>query len=142
MEIAAGQWARWWRRALDLGPSALDDLRPPAFAALVGVPDLRALMQRHFYNANLWSDAINDDPRSKRILSTTGMALNTLVRDLPTILGHRPRPFVLRITVIGVQTKHAWVLSPNHLLLSRRLFADLDNAIDWLRPRILALAGG
>lgn len=142
VEIAAGQWARWWRRALDLGTSAMDDLRPPAFSALVGVPDLRVLMQRHFYNANLWSDAINDDPRSKGVLSHTGIGLNNLVHDLPTILGRRPRPFALRITVIGVQTKHAWVLAPDHLLLSRRLMADLDNALDWLRPRILALAGG
>jgi hypothetical protein len=140
VQIASAQWARWWRHALDVGTEAMDDLRPPAFLPLAGVPDLRALMQRHFYNANLWSDAIHDDPRSKRILSAPGKGLSALVHDLPTILGRRPGQFVLRITVIGVQTKHAWVLSPNHLLLTRRLIADLDNALDWLRPRILALA--
>lgn len=42
--------------------------------------------------------------------------------------------------MIGVQTKHAWVLRPDHLLLTRQLVFDLDNALDWLRPRILALA--
>ena len=66
LEIAAGQWARWWRHALEVGTSAIDDLRPPAFPALSGVPDLRALMQRHYYNASLWSDGLNDDPRVKR----------------------------------------------------------------------------
>jgi hypothetical protein len=142
VEIASGQWARWWRHALELGTEAIDDLRPPGFVALSGVPDLRALMQRHYYNANLWSEAINDDPRSKKVLSAPGMGLNALVRDLPEILGRRPRQFALRITVIGVQSKHAWTLTPNHLLLTRHLIADLDNALDWLRPRILTLAGG
>ena len=56
------------------------------------------------------------------------------------MLGRRPQPFNIRITVIGVQTKHAWVLAPDHLMLTRHLIADLDNALDWLRPRILALA--
>ena len=44
--------------------------------------------------------------------------------------------------MIGVQTKHAWILAPDHLLLTRHLIADLDNALDWLRPRIIALAAG
>ena len=44
--------------------------------------------------------------------------------------------------MIGVQTKHAWILTPDHLLLTRHLIADLDNALDWLRPRIIALAAG
>ena len=36
----------------------------------------------------------------------------------------------------------AWMLGPDHVLITRRLIADLDNAVDWLRPRILTLAGG
>ena len=76
----------------------------------------------------------------KSALAAPGLGLNALVSDLPTILGRRPLPFAVRITVIGVQTKHAWVLAPDHLMLTRHLIADLDNALDWLRPRILALA--
>jgi hypothetical protein len=140
LEIASSQWARWWRHALEIGASAIDDLRPPSFLALSGVPDLRALMQRHYYNASLWSDGLNDDPRIKSAQNAPGLGLNALVRDLPKILGRRPQQFNLRITVIGVQTKHAWILAPDHLMLTRHLIADLDNALDWLRPRILALA--
>jgi hypothetical protein len=140
LEIAASQWARWWRHALEIGTSAIDDFRPPGFLALSGVPDLRVLMQRHYYNASLWSDGLNDDPRIKAAQSAPGIGLNALVRDLPKLLGRKPQPFALRITVIGVQTKHAWVLAPDHLLLTRHLISDLDNALDWLRPRILALA--
>ena len=76
----------------------------------------------------------------KAAQSAPGIGLNALVRDLPKLLGRRPQPFAMRITVIGVQTKHAWVLAPDHVLLTRHLISDLDNALDWLRPRILALA--
>jgi hypothetical protein len=138
--VASGQWARWWQHALTLGTSAIDDLKPPHFTALSGVPDLRALMQRHFYNANLWSDGLNDDPRIRSAHTAPGLGLNALIKQLPALLGRRPEPFTLRITVIGVQTKHAWVLAPDHLMLTRHLVADLDNAVDWLRPRILTLA--
>jgi hypothetical protein len=140
LRVAAAQWARWWQHALQIGPSAIDDLRPPGFYALSGVPDLRALMQRHHHNASLWSDGLNDDPRIKSAHSAPGIGLNALVNSLPKILGRQPRGFSLRITVLGVQTTHAWVLAPDHLLLTRHLIADLDNALDWLRPRILALA--
>jgi hypothetical protein len=125
---------------LEIASSAIDDFRPPSFLALSGVPDLRALLQRHYYNASLWSDGLNDDPRIKAAHNAPGVGLNALVRDLPKIVGRRPQPFNVRITVIGVQTKHAWILAPDHLMLTRHLIADLDNALDWLRPRILALA--
>ena len=139
VEIASGQWSRWWRHALEVGPSAMDDFRPPAFLALAGVPDLRALMQRHFYNANLWSDGLNDDPRVRAAQSAPAMGLNALIRDLPEMLGRKPRPFDLRITIVGVQGKRAWMLAPDHVLITRHLIADRDNAVDWLRLRILEL---
>ena len=115
--VAAGQWARWWTHALDIGTGAIDDLRPPAFLALSGVPDLRALVQRHFHNASLWSDGINDDPRTKHALSAPGTGLNAMIRDLPKTLGRRPGQFSMRITVIGVQSKHAWMLAPDLSLI-------------------------
>lgn len=140
LDTAAGQWARWWAHALREGPSvALDDLRPPNFPAFSAVPDLRALMQLHYYNASLWSDGLKDDPRIKTAHTAPGSGLTALVRELPTLLGRRPRAFTMRVTVIGVQTKRAWILAPDHLLLTRHLIADLDNALDWLRPRILAV---
>jgi len=142
LTIAGTQWARWWKHALEIGSSAIDDLKPPDFPALAPVPDLRVLMQRHFHNASLWSDGLSTDPRYKRAHSAPGRGLNALVRELPMILRRTPLPFTVRITVIGVQTKHAWILTPDHLLLTRHLIADLDNALDWLRPRIIALAAG
>ena len=49
-------------------------------------------------------------------------------------------PFSVRITVIGVQTKQAWVLTRDHWLLTRHLIADMDNAVDWIRLRVAAIA--
>jgi hypothetical protein len=62
-----------------------------------------------------------------------------MMRDLPKTLGRRPAQFSMRITVIGVQSKHAWLLAPDHVLMTRHLVADIDNVLDWLRPRLLAL---
>jgi hypothetical protein len=136
---ASGQWARWWQHLLDAG-GAIDDLRPPNFPALAHVPDLRTLLQRHYDNASIWSEGLNGDPRIRGAHTAPGQGINALIKDLPTLIGGRPRDFALRVTVIGVQTKHAWILRPDHLLMTRRLIFDLDNALDWLRPRILALA--
>ncbi len=140
LAAASGQWARWWDHLLSAVQDATGDLRPPDFPALAHVPDLRALLIRHYHNACIWSDGLNGDPRIRRAHTAPGLGLNNLIKELPVLLGRPPRDFSLRVTVIGVQTKHAWALRPDHLLLTRQLIFDLDNALDWLRPRILALA--
>lgn len=140
LAAAAGQWSRWWRRLLQTDGGAIDELRPPNFPALAHVPDLRAVIQQHYHNACTWSEGLDGDPRIRQAHSAPGIGLNALIRDLPRRLGREPRDFAIRVTVIGVQGKHAWVLRPDHLLMTRPLMYDLDNALDWLRPRILALA--
>jgi hypothetical protein len=140
LTAASAQWARWWRRLLDDRASGTDDLHPPNFPALAHVPDLRALVQQHYHNACIWSEGLNGDPRIRNAHTAPGIGLNAFIKDLPRRLGREPRDFAVRVTVIGVQTKHAWILRPDHLLLTRQLVFDLDNALDWLRPRILALA--
>jgi len=140
LAAASTQWARWWTHLLDDDAGAIDDLRPPNFPALARVPDLRALLQRHYDNACIWSEGLNGDPRIRNAHTAPGLGLNAFIKDLPRLLGRPPRDFAMRVTVIGVQTKHAWILRRDHLLLTRQLMFDLDNALDWLRPRILALA--
>ena len=140
LTVASAQWARWWGHLLEAGAGAIDDLRPPTFPALAHVPDLRKLLERHYPNASIWSDGLGGDPRIRNAHAAPGPGLNALIKQLPEVLGRPPQNFAIRVTVIGVQTKHAWVLRPDHLLLTRQLVFDLDNALDWLRPRILALA--
>lgn len=140
LTAASAQWSRWWRHLVDQGTAGIDDLRPPNFPALAHVPDLRAVLQQHYHHACLWSEGIDGDPRIRNAHSAPGTGLNAFIRDLPRRLGREPRKFALRVSVIGVQGKHAWVVHPDHFLLTRPLMYDLDNALDWLQPRILALA--
>jgi hypothetical protein len=140
LELASAQWARWWAHALDVGARAMDDFRPPAFVPLAGVPDFRALMQRHYINACMWSEGMNDDPRIRHAHSAPSLHLNAFLKDLPNELGRPPMPFSVRITIIGVQTKRAWVLTRDHWMMTRHLVADIDNVVDWIRQRIRAIA--
>jgi len=136
-EQTAKEWARWWRRAITAGPEAGDDLRPPRFSAFSATPSLRILLQLFHERAALWAEAISTDPLVKRAHSVPREGLEELARE--AALRWRSPPFRLRLTVIPVQTEHAWLLAPDHILLTRHLIADRDNVLEWLRSRILAL---
>lgn len=137
---AAEQWALWWAHLLPRGDAALGELRAPSFPALAGLPAVRALLRHHYETAIAWAEAAGDDPRIKRDHLAAGSRLTELVDDLERSTRRPPRPFELRLTVLGVQTKHAWVLSGQHILITHHLIADDENTLDWLRRRIGALA--
>ncbi|WP_029136508.1 hypothetical protein [Nakamurella lactea] len=135
---ASVQWTRWWNHALDIGAPALRDLAP-GFKQFRHLPELRALLVAHFPNALVWTTAFGDDPRVKRDILAPGTRLTELVNDVERSAGRAAKPFELRITVISVQTKHAWVLGPGHLLITHRLIHDDENMLDWLRPQLREL---
>ncbi len=139
-DAAAEQWALWWQHLLPLGDAALAELRGPAFHALAGLPALQVVLRHHHETALAWAEGVGDDPRIKRDHLAAGGRLTGLVEALERDLRRPVRPFELRLTVLGVRTKHAWVLSEQHLLLTHHLIADDENVIDWLRRRIGALA--
>lgn len=136
-EQTASEWARWWRHALAVGPAAAEDLRPPRFVAFNATPSLRALLQMYHERASLWADAISVDPLVKRAHAAPKDGLEELARELAR--ARQARPFRLRLTVIPVQTEHAWQLAPDHILVTRHLIAHRDNVLDWLRSRVLAM---
>jgi hypothetical protein len=135
-EQSAREWARWWRHALAVGPAAADDLRPPRFLAFSGTPSLRTLLQLYFERANLWTESISADPLVKRAHSAPRDGLEEIARQAER--GWKGKPFKLRLTVIPVMSEHAWQIAPDHILLTRRLIADRENVLDWLRARMLA----
>lgn len=137
--VATEQWTQWWYQALSGSSAALEDLTYPSFRSFAHQPELRGLLIRHYPNAMLWSTAAADDPRVKRDHLAPGMRLTGLVQELERAAGRTARPFVLRITVIAVQTKHAWVLDSGQLLITHHLIRDDENVLDWLRPQIKAL---
>lgn len=136
---ASVQWTRWWNHALDVGAPALQELSDIGLRNFRHVPELRALLQVHYPNALRWSDAFADDPRVKRDHLAPGTRLTALVGELERAAGRSARAFELRITVIPVESKHAWVLGPDHLLITHRLVHDDENMLDWLRPQIRVL---
>jgi hypothetical protein len=136
---AAAQWARWWTHLLQAGQSAFSELRPPNFRAFSGVPELRDLLCHHWWDAEAWTDGLHDDPRRRRDLSGPWRALGGVVQELEQERGGSAADFQLRVTVIPVVGKRGWILRPDHLLVTRPLMADQDNAVDWLRMRIRVL---
>jgi hypothetical protein len=136
-EQTAREWARWWRQALAVGSDAAGKLQPPRFGAFSGTPSLRTLLQIYHERASLWTDAISTDPRVKRAHSAPRDGLDELAKEAAR--NWQSRPFRLRLTVIPVQTEHAWQLAPDHILMTRNLIADRDNVLDWLRSRLLSL---
>ncbi len=136
-EQTAREWARWWRHAVAEGPAGAGSLRPPRFSAFATTPSLRALLQIYHERASLWTDSISTDPRVKRAHSSPRDGLEELAKELGRMW--QSRPFRLRLTVIPVQTEHAWQLAPDHILMTRHLIGDRDNVLDWLRSRILSL---
>ncbi|GGM03986.1 hypothetical protein [Nakamurella endophytica] len=135
---AAAEWAEWWTGLLQ-GEAACSELRPPTFREFRARPSLRVLLQRHHEAAVRWSEAILDDPRSKRELTAARPGMGRLVRRLLSEVAG-PAAFRLRLTVVPVRAKHAWPLAADHVLISLRLLADIDNVLDWLWPRLRGLA--
>lgn len=137
-EQTAREWARWWRHVLVADPAVRDDLQPPKFDAFHSTPSLRVLLQIHHERAALWADVISSDPLVKRAHAAPRDGLEEIAREAGRMW--QSRAFRLRITVIPVLTEHAWQLAPDHILMTRHLIADRENALDWLRFRILAMS--
>jgi hypothetical protein len=137
--VAGSQWFRWWRHLLDAGDVALKELQPPRFSLFWRFPELQSLIRLHYERALAWSDAVGDNPRVKRDHIAAGTRLSEMVADLERDVGRPALPFDLRIIVIPVQTKHAWVLSPYRILLTHHLIADDESTLDWLRRRMRAM---
>lgn len=137
---AEAQWIRWWDHLLARGFTAEDELQPPTFKAFAHLPELRWLLTRYHPSALAWCEAMESDPRVKRDHQASGTRLTDLVAECERDLGRPALPFELRISILAVETKHAWVLSPSHFLMTHHLIRDDENALDWLRPRIRALS--
>ncbi|MTD14488.1 hypothetical protein GIS00_11075 [Nakamurella sp. YIM 132087] len=136
---ASEEWDRWWSRLLLTLPTPDQAFRPPAFRAFRSLPALRLLLQKYHDEAARWAEAVTQDPRVQGAHAAPRSGLASMISDL--VGSGRAHDFRLRLTVIPVASKHAWVLRPDHVLITRLLIADTDNVLDWLRPRVRSLAG-
>jgi hypothetical protein len=137
---AALQWDRWWRRLLRSDPTPAEEFHPPAFRTFRNSPALRLLLQKHYDDAARWAEAVTDDPRVKRDQAAPRAGLAHLVSELAKRRPAGAPPFRMRLTVVPVAGKHAWVVGPQQVLVTRHLIADAENMLDWLRPRARAMS--
>lgn len=135
----AGEWERWWWRLVRAEPERQKPLDLPDFRSVIDLPGLRAALRVHGESAVRWTDSVQDDPRAQLALDSPRRGLTTLLDEM---IVDGARPFRLRLTVVPLAVEHAWVLDGSHVLLTRRLISDPENLLDWLRPRISALAQG
>jgi hypothetical protein len=118
-EAAARQWERWWDDAV------MDELAgwwTPPFDGLVGSPELRSEVFRHFHDGVRWAN----QHRDPRVTQPTENALmpTHLVAELERAAGHKAAPFDLRVSVIPVEGKTMWQLAPDHVMVTQQLVAD------------------
>lgn len=135
----AQQWEQWWWRLVRAEPERQRPVDLPDVRSALDLPLLRSALRVHGESAVRWTDAVQDDPRASLALDSPRRGLTAILDDL---LVDGARPFRLRLTVVPLAVEHAWVLDGRHVLLTRRLIADPENLLDWLRPRIAALAQG
>ena len=65
-----------------------------------------------------------------------GSAVERVERDP----GRRSAPFELRVTVLPVAGARHWVVSPTHIVISRKLYVDTKQVAKWLFPVVRSLA--
>ncbi|AZI59262.1 hypothetical protein EH165_15070 [Nakamurella antarctica] len=130
------QWQRWWNHALMHPDIARRAVAAPRHSAFNAYPELRWLLRTHYEDAAAWTKARHEDPRYVQNMSVPWSALTELVREIEDEKKRAANGFELHITIVPVNIRHAWVLGPGHLLISRQLMIDLDNLTDWIRPRL------
>lgn len=131
--IASVQWVRWWEHALAEGPMAWQDVTDGTLSAFARLPELRRVIAAHRTDAVEWASASADDPRFSRDKMPAGSRLSALVATLERERGRPARRFDLRVTVLPVEGKQAWELTPDHLLVTARLLHDDEIMLGWLR---------
>jgi hypothetical protein len=141
----ARQWQDWWATTLrtptDLTGSLapLEPLEPPGFHELGERPELRQLTAHLFDRAQRWANE-SELRRLSEQLRGARLELADVVAEVERDLGRPARPFRFRITGLPVAGRRAWPIDANHVVMTRNLLADPDNAADWLRPRLRGLA--
>lgn len=161
---AATQWAEWWQQLLEGGGFWPDDKRPsdfpilihdpeiqklfywpsrhqpPGFYGLSDMPELQALVRRHFEAARIWSEARHQEFAALTNARQRVFLESEIVRSVERGLGRTSRPFALDIRVLPVAGVQAWRLSTRRALVTRALFRDRAAYRDWLQPIIEELA--
>jgi hypothetical protein len=162
--IASAQWAEWWRELLGGGGFWPDQKNPaelsrliddpdiqrlfywpsryvaPEFAGMSDMPELQALIHRHYNAAVAWSTA-----RKREFVALSSVRQRVsleweVVKTVERGLGRTAGPFELDIRVLPVGTVQGWRLSATRALVTRALFTNRSAYREWLTPIVEELA--
>ena len=140
LAVASTQWARWWRHALEARPAPSTTCDRRSSLRWRASRTCARCCSGTTTTPRIWSEGLNGDPRVKSAHTAPGSGAERVGQGS----AEDPRTSRPRLRDAGHGRSGCRPSSvdpaPDHLLLTRHLIADLDNALDWLRPRILALA--
>lgn len=140
---AAEDWDRWWSEHLEsLGHPARPGVTPAGPPPEPGT-DLRALFNAVIDEANAWYR----DRKIDFVERMTGLSARRLsghggdtVARIERELGRRIAPFELTVKLLPLDRKWARRVNPTLVLVSDRLWLDLDARDTFLDPVVRGLA--
>ena len=131
------QWEIWWARLLQNFPDNQQNLTPPEFPELAGMPALQRVAHAHYGAALTWS---REQARLYSVMAeqreTLGghKILADLVQNREMELGRNARDFTLIIVEVPLAEQRAWFIEPNRLIMSSHLLDDQDIFRSYVQP--------
>lgn len=136
-EALRDQWEVWWRRLLQNLPAEPQNLTPPEFPELSGMPALQRVAHAHYGAALAWSQ------EQKQLYSLMAAQRETLgghriladlVQNREMELGRSARDFTLTIVEVPLSEQRAWYIEPDRLIMSSQLLEDQEVFRSFVQP--------
>lgn len=131
------QWEVWWGRLLQQVPGEPEQLTPPDFPELAGMPALQLVAHAHYGAAVSWSreqTQLYSMIAQQRETLGGHKILADLVQNREMELGRNARDFTLTIVEIPLAEQRAWFLEPNRLIMSTNLLDDQEVFCSYVQP--------
>ncbi|WP_038464218.1 hypothetical protein [Arthrobacter sp. PAMC 25486] len=131
------QWEVWWGRLLSNFPDTQQNLTPPEFPELAGMPALQRVAHAHYGSALTWSreqSQLYALMAAQRETLGGNKILADLVQNREMELGRSARDFTLTIVEVPLAEQRAWFIEPNRLIMSSHLLDDQEIFRSFVQP--------
>ncbi len=131
------QWEIWWGRLLQSVPHVQQQLTPPDFEELAGMPALQRVARAHYGSALTWSrERAQQYSTMVARRETLGghKILADLVQNREMELGRSARDFTLIIVEVPLVEQRAWFIEPNRIIMSSHLLDDQEAFRSYVQP--------
>lgn len=131
------QWEVWWTRLLRGFPENPQNISPPDFPELAGMPALQRVAHAHYGAALTWSreqSQLYAMMAAQRETLGGHKILADLVQNREMELGRSARDFTLTIVEVPLSEQRAWFIEPNRLIMSSHLLDDQEIFRSYVQP--------